>query len=188
MNPTDPFRTPERLALRSVVRQFIEKDVLPHLDSWERAGDLPRDLHLRAAQVGLLGLHYPEHAGGGGGDAVDLVVLVEEALYAGASGGLIAGLLTTGISVPHIIAAGDSEQIERWVRPTLAGEKIGALAITEPDGGSDVGGLRTSAVRDGDVYRGQRREDLHHLRLPRRLRGDRGPDRRAGLPTGSRCW
>lgn len=149
---TDPFRTPERLALRRVVRQFIAGEVLPYQDSWERAGELPRDLHVSAAQVGLLGLHYPESAGGGGGDAVDLVTLVEEAVYAGASGGLIAGLLTTGISVPHLIAAGDSEQIERWVRPTLAGTAIGALAITEPDGGSDVGGLRTTAVRDGDHY------------------------------------
>ncbi|HUR73461.1 MAG TPA: acyl-CoA dehydrogenase family protein [Sporichthya sp.] len=152
MSSTDPFRTPERLALRRVVRQFIEKEVLPHLDSWERAGELPRELHVAAGQVGLLGVHYPEPAGGGAGDAVDLVTLVEEALYAGASGGLIAGLLTTGISVPHLIAAGDEAQITRWVRPTLAGELIGALAITEPDGGSDVGGLRTTAVRDGDVY------------------------------------
>jgi acyl-CoA dehydrogenase len=149
---TDPFRTPERLALRRVVRQFISSEVLPYQDAWERAGELPRDLHVSAAQVGLLGLHYPESAGGGGGDAVDLVTLVEEAVYAGASGGLIAGLLTTGISVPHLIAAGDPEQIERWVRPTLAGTAIGALAITEPDGGSDVGGLRTTAVRDGDHY------------------------------------
>lgn len=152
MSSTDPFRTPERVALRRVVRRFVEKDVLPELDSWERAGELPRDLHLTAAKVGLLGLHYPEQAGGGGGNAVDLVTLVEEACYAGASGGVIAGLLTTGISVPHLIAAGDPGQIERWVRPTLAGELIGALAITEPDGGSDVGGLRTTAVRDGDHY------------------------------------
>ncbi|MBA3691808.1 MAG: acyl-CoA dehydrogenase family protein, partial [Actinobacteria bacterium] len=152
MNSADPFRTPERLALRQVVRRFIEKEVLPDLDSWERSGKLPRELHRAAGEVGLLGLHYPEAAGGGDGDAIDLVVLVEEALYAGASGGLIAGLLTTGISVPHIIAAGDEAQISLWVRPTLAGDLIGALAITEPDGGSDVGGLRTTAVRDGDHY------------------------------------
>lgn len=152
MNSADPYQTPERLALRQVVRSFVEKEVLPHLDSWERVGELPRDLHVAAAKVGLLGLHYPEAGGGGGGDAVDLVTLVEEACYAGASGGLIAGLLTTGISVPHIIAAGDEAQIERWVRPTLAGELIGSLAITEPDAGSDVGGIRTTAVRDGEQY------------------------------------
>jgi acyl-CoA dehydrogenase len=152
MSSTDPFRTPERLALRRVVRQFISQEVLPHQDSWERAGELPRSLHESAGAVGLLGLHYPESVGGGGGDAVDLVVLVEEAVYAGASGGLIAGLLTTGISLPHLIAAGDPEQISRWVTPTLAGSLIGALAITEPDGGSDVGGLRTTAVRSGDEF------------------------------------
>ncbi|MBY4576319.1 acyl-CoA dehydrogenase, partial [Gordonia paraffinivorans] len=62
------------------------------------------------------------------------------------------GLFTHGISLPHLIAAGDPEQIDRWVRPTLAGEKIGSLAITEPGGGSDVGNLTTKAVRDGDHY------------------------------------
>ncbi len=148
----DPYRTPERLALRQLVRAFVVNEVLPHQDSWERAGELPGDLHLAAARVGLLGLQYPESAGGGGGDAIDLVTLTEEALYAGAAGGLIASLFTTGISVPHLIAAGDPGQIERWVRPALAGTAIGALAITEPDGGSDVAGLRTTAVRDGDSY------------------------------------
>src|SRR6185503_10769564 len=71
---------------------------------------------------------------------------------AGASGGLFASLFTCGISVPHLIAAGDREQIDKWVRPTLRGEMIGSLAITEPGGGSDVGHLRTTAVRDGDHY------------------------------------
>ncbi|GAA0637302.1 acyl-CoA dehydrogenase family protein [Sporichthya brevicatena] len=148
----DPYRTPERLALRQLVRSFVSNEVLPHQDSWERAGELPRELHVAAARVGLLGLHYPESAGGGGGDAIDLVTLTEEALYAGAAGGLIASLFTTGIAVPHLIAAGDPAQIDRWVRPALAGTAIGALAITEPDGGSDVAGLRTTAVRDGDSY------------------------------------
>jgi acyl-CoA dehydrogenase len=149
---TDPFRTPERTALRETVRRFVTAEVLPYLDEWERAGELPRSLHERAAAVGLLGLSYPEEVGGGGGDAVDALVVAEELHYAGASGGLFASLFTSGISLPHLIAAGDADQIERWVRPTLAGQKIGALAITEPDGGSDVAAIRTTAKRDGEDY------------------------------------
>ncbi|GAA3038775.1 acyl-CoA dehydrogenase [Actinokineospora globicatena] len=144
-----PFETPERRELRATVRRFMAAEVLPHLDSWERAGELPRSLHRAAAKVGLLGVAFPEEAGGEGGDLIDAMVVVEEMHYAGASGGLIAGLLTCGIALPHLVAAG---QVDRWVRPTLAGDMIGALAITEPDGGSDVAGIRTTAVRDGDDY------------------------------------
>jgi acyl-CoA dehydrogenase len=95
---------------------------------------------------------FPEAVGGGGGDLIDALCLVEELMLAGASGGLVAGLLTCGIAVPHLAAAGDAAQVERWVRPTLAGELIGALAVTEPGGGSDVARLATTAVRDGDAY------------------------------------
>jgi acyl-CoA dehydrogenase len=149
---SDPFRTPERSALRETVRRFVTSDVLPHLDEWERAGELPRSLHERAAALGLIGLSYPEHVGGGGGDALDALVLAEEVHYAGASGGLFASLFTSGISLPHLVAAGDAAQLERWVRPTIEGRMIGSLAITEPDGGSDVAGIRTTAKRDGDDY------------------------------------
>jgi acyl-CoA dehydrogenase len=149
---TDPFRTPERQALRETTRRFVEKDVSPHLDEWERAGELPRDLHRKAGDLGLLGVAFPESAGGGGGDLVDATTVTEEIHYAGGSGGLVASLFTSGIALPHIVSAGDPAQIERWVRPTLAGEMIGSLAVTEPDGGSDVANLRTTARRDGDHY------------------------------------
>jgi acyl-CoA dehydrogenase len=127
-------------------------EVLPHLDQWERDGELPRELHKKAGQLGLLGVAFPEAVGGGGGSLLDALAVVEELQYAGGSGGLVASLLTCGIAVPHIVAAGNQDQIDRWVRPTLDGELIGALAITEPDGGSDVASLRTSARRDGDVF------------------------------------
>jgi acyl-CoA dehydrogenase len=149
---TDPFATPERAALREAVTGFMRSAVLPNLDNWERAGELPRALHRQAAELGLLGLAFPESVGGGGGDAVDAVVLCEQMHYVGGSGGLFAGLFTSGIALPHIVAAGDRGQIERWVRPTINGELIGSLAITEPDGGSDVAGIRTSAKRDGDEF------------------------------------
>ncbi|MEV6287950.1 acyl-CoA dehydrogenase family protein [Kribbella sp. NPDC051770] len=137
---------------RSSVRRFMAAEVLPSLDDWERAGELPRELHKKAGALGLLGVGFPESVGGGGGSLQDAIEVVEEMHYSGGSGGLVASLLTCGIAVPHIVASGNQAQIDRWVRPTLAGELIGALAITEPDGGSDVASLRTTARRDGDHY------------------------------------
>lgn len=146
------WNSPERDALRKTVRGFVEREILPNVDEWERTGELPRELHRKAAAAGLLGAGFPEEAGGGGGDGADAVVVCEEMHQAGAPGGVFASLFTCGIAVPHMIASGDARLIEEFVAPTLAGEKIGALAITEPGGGSDVGHLRTTAVRDGDHY------------------------------------
>jgi acyl-CoA dehydrogenase len=146
------FDTPERLALRETCRAFVAREILPNLAQWERDGEIPRELHKRTADVGLLAVGAPEKVGGSGGDIIDGTVVTEAFLEAGASSGLLAGLFTHGIAVPHMIAAGDPDQLERFVRPTLLGEKIGALGVTEPDGGSDVASLRTKAVRDGDHY------------------------------------
>jgi acyl-CoA dehydrogenase len=143
------FDTAERRALRETVRRFVQAEILPHQDEWERAGEVPRELHARAARAGLIGLAYPESVGGGGGGPVEALVLAEELHYAGAAGGVFAALFTSGIALPHLIAAGDPDQLDRWVRPTLEGRLIGALAITEPDGGSDVAALRTTATLDG---------------------------------------
>ena len=137
---------------RSSVRRFMDAEVLPQLDQWERDGELPRELHKKAGAIGLLGVGFPEAVGGGGGSLLDAIDVVEEMHYAGGSGGLVASLLTCGIALPHIVAAGNERQLERWVRPTLTGELIGALAITEPGGGSDVASIRTTARRDGDVF------------------------------------
>jgi acyl-CoA dehydrogenase len=137
---------------RASVRRFMTTEVLPQLDQWERDGELPLELHKKAAQIGLLGVGFPEAVGGGGGSLPDALAVVEEMHYAGGSGGLVASLLTCGIALPHIVATGNQEQIERWVRPTLDGELIGALAITEPDGGSDVASIRTTARREGDYF------------------------------------
>ena len=146
------WHTPEREQLRKTVRAFAEREVLPYVDDWERIGELPRDLHLKAARAGLLGAGFPESVGGDGGDGADAVVICEEMHQSGSPGGVFASLFTCGIAVPHMIAAGDQRLIDTYVRPTLAGEKIGSLAITEPGGGSDVGHLTTRAelVPDGD--------------------------------------
>ncbi len=146
------WTTPERRQLRESVRAFAERAILPHIEEWELAGELPRELSRRTASAGLLGVGFPEDVGGEGGDAADVAIICEELHEAGVPGGVFASLFTVGIAVPHMIAAGDPVLIERFVTPTLRGELIGSLAITEPGGGSDVGHLRTTAVRDGDHY------------------------------------
>jgi acyl-CoA dehydrogenase len=159
MSPTDviapavdPWSTPERVALRGLARDFVAREISPNMDEWERDGELPRDLHRKAAGVGLLGVGFAEEVGGSGGNAIDSAILTEEILHGGGSTGVCAALFTQGIAVPHIAAHGSPELVDRYVRPTLAGELIGSLGVTEPGAGSDVANLRTRAVRDGDEY------------------------------------
>lgn len=146
------WNTPEREQLRATVRDFAAREILPYADEWERAGEIPRDLHRKAGELGLLGVQFPESAGGSGGDGADAVIVCEELHQSGVPGGTFASLFTCGIAVPHIIASGNRDLIERFAIPTLRGGMIGSLAITEPGGGSDVGHLTTRAERDGDHY------------------------------------
>jgi acyl-CoA dehydrogenase len=144
--------TRERDALRRTAAAFTRSEVVPHLDAWEEAGEVPRSLHRAAGELGLLGVGFPEEVGGSGGDLLDEIALMEGMLEAGASSGLLAALFTGGIALPHLAATGTPEQVDRWVRPALAGELVCSLAVTEPGGGSDVAALRTTARRDGDAY------------------------------------
>ncbi|MFD9961708.1 acyl-CoA dehydrogenase family protein [Amycolatopsis sp. NPDC058986] len=146
------FDTPERTLLRDTVHRFVDTEIYPHLPEWERAGSIPRDVHRKAADAGLLGIAIPEAVGGQGGDVLDGVVATEAWFEAGGSSGAHSALFTLGIATPHIVASGDEYLIDRYVRPTAAGDKIGSLGVTEPDAGSDVAALRTTAVRDGDHY------------------------------------
>jgi acyl-CoA dehydrogenase len=141
----------DQLALQETARTFVTREVVPFLQEWEDAGEIPRALHVTAAKQGLLGVGFPEEVGGLG-DVLDTVALSEAMFEAGASSGLMAGLFTHGIALPHIVASGNADLIDRYVRPTLAGELIGSLAVTEPGGGSDVAGITTTAKRDGDHY------------------------------------
>jgi acyl-CoA dehydrogenase len=134
--------------LHQLGSEFVRREVAPYLQEWEDAGEVPRALHRAAAAQGLLGVSFAESVGGEGGDLLDSVDLQEGMLEAGASSGLLAALFTGGIALPHIAAHGSPDLIGRFVRPTLAGERIGALAVTEPGGGSDVARLRTTARRD----------------------------------------
>jgi acyl-CoA dehydrogenase len=115
------WETDERRALRAMVAEFTEKEVVPHLADWEDAGEVPRELHRKAAEVGLLGAGFPEEVGGSGGDAVDAFLVAEQMILSGGSGGLVAALFTHGIALPHIVASGNADLVERFVRPTLAG-------------------------------------------------------------------
>jgi acyl-CoA dehydrogenase len=139
-------------ALRDTVGAFTRREIVPHLDAWERAGEVPRDLHAAAAKLGLIGVGFPAEVGGAGGDYTDVVAMTEAFCEAGASSGLLAALFTSGIAVPHMVDVGDPSLVDRFVRPTLAGELVGSLAVTEPDGGSDVAAIRTRARRDGEHY------------------------------------
>lgn len=154
MNVTasSPFYNEDHDSFRQQVRRFVEREIFPNVERWEAAEELPRELHARAAEAGLLQIGFP--AACGGVEVPDLfymVVLTEELARAG-SGGVIASLLSHGIASPPIAHVGSREQQQRFVAPVLAGEKIAALAITEPGGGSDVANLKTRAIRDGDHY------------------------------------
>lgn len=146
------FETEEHAALRAQVRRFAAAEVAPHADQWEEAEEFPVELYAKAGKAGILGIGYPEELGGSGGDFTHLLVAGEEKILAGKSVGVTVGLGSHGIALPPIVRFGTEEQKRRFVPPVLRGEKIAALAITEPGGGSDVARLKTRAVRDGEHY------------------------------------
>jgi acyl-CoA dehydrogenase len=146
------FEGDEHAALRAQIRRFAEREVAPHAHAWDEAQEFPRELYVEAAEVGLLGVGYPESLGGTGGDIGHALCAFEELVLGGKSVGVKVGLGTHGIALPPILALGTDEQKQRWVPPVLAGRKVAALAITEPGAGSDVAAISTRAVRDGDFY------------------------------------
>jgi acyl-CoA dehydrogenase len=146
------FEGDEHASLRGQIRRFAQDEIAPHAHAWDEAKGFPRELYRKAAAVGLLGVGYPEALGGGGGDIGHAMAAFDELVVTGKSVGVKVGLGTHGIALPPIMALGSDEQKRRWVPPVLAGEKIAALAITEPGAGSDVAAITTRAVRDGDHY------------------------------------
>ncbi len=137
--------------VRKAVREFIKKEVHPFIDEWEEAEEFPVELYKKAAEVGILGMGYPEELGGTPGDIFFQVIISEELMRSG-SGGLTSGLGSLNIALPPIIAFGTKEQKKKFAAPVLAGQRIAALGITEPCGGSDVANIQTTAEKDGDVY------------------------------------
>ena len=155
--PRRPFYTDEHEALRDTVRRFVAKEIRPNAEAWDEAGIFPRELYGKAGEVGLLGLGFPEAYGGVEADTFSSLLVAEEVALGG-SGGVAAGMMSHGIGAPPIAAFGSEELKQRVLPGILAGEKICALAISEPSGGSDVANLQTVAERDGDHYviRGQK--------------------------------
>ena len=141
-----------RDALAATVERFARAEIAPHLTAWDAAGEFPRALYRRAADLGLLGLGYPEAYGGTPAPhALRLPMWVALCRY-GASGGVLASLLSHNIGLPPVLALGSEDVKREVIPPVLAGARIAALAITEPGGGSDVAALRTTAQREGGDY------------------------------------
>jgi acyl-CoA dehydrogenase len=138
--------------VRQTVRKFVDREIRPNVQDWEEQGTFPRELYQKAGEAGILGIGYPEIYGGTEGDIFLKVAAAEEIVRCG-SGGVAAGLGSLDIGLPPILRSGKETLKERLVPPILRGEKICALAITEPDAGSDVGGIKTKAVREGTHYR-----------------------------------
>lgn len=137
--------------VRETVRKFVEREIKPYVEEWEEQGEFPRGLYRKAGDAGILSIGYPEEYGGSGGDIFVKIASSEELMRCG-SGGIVAGLGSLDISIPHILALGTDEQKSRFVPPVLKGDRISALGITEPDAGSDVANIRTRAVVKGDHY------------------------------------
>jgi acyl-CoA dehydrogenase len=138
---------------RLAVRSFVEKELRPHAEEWERAGDFPmREVFPRAGSMGLFGAKYELDYGGTGPDLVADAVITEELSRCG-SGGVAAALgAHKDLGPYYVYRFGNEGQRRRWLVPAIAGEQIGALAVTEPGAGSDVGGIQTKAVRDGSDW------------------------------------
>ena len=139
--------------VRESVRKFVAEHITPNINEWEESGSFPRELYHLAGDAGILGLGYAECYGGVGEGDVFMKVAASEELMRSGSGGLVASLGSLDIALPTIAKWGSEELKQRVIPEVLSGRKIAALAITEPSGGSDVAGLKTRAVSDGDYYR-----------------------------------
>jgi len=147
----NPYYTAEHEAFRTQVRRFVAREITPHAAAWDEAETFPRELYAKAAEVGLLGLGFPEEYGGIPADRFHGIIAGQELARCGA-GGICASLMSHTIGTPPIAKLGSPELKARVLPEVLAGRKIAALAITEPSGGSDVANLRTAARREGDFY------------------------------------
>src|SRR5919106_6856834 len=143
--------TEEHDQLRESIRSFVTKELAPHAEEWEET-TFPDWVFARMGELGLLGLSYPEEYGGQGGDYPCNIVLAEEMVHSGSSGLAMGIAVHTDMATPPIHLFGTEEQKQRYLVPSIAGQRISCLGITEPDAGSDVAGIKTRAVRDGDEY------------------------------------
>ncbi len=148
---TAPLNGPEHDEFRATTRRFIHDEVMPHHDRWERDGQVPKALWQRAGQLGLLCPTMPEEYGGSEASFAFSAIIAEEMASAGATGPLF--YLHSDIVAPYLLHYGNQQQKQRWLPPMARGEVITAIGMTEPDTGSDLAAIRTTAVPEGDHWR-----------------------------------
>ena len=147
-----PYFTSDHELLRDSLRRFIGERVLPVADSWEEAGCVPRAILQEMGRLGFLGIRYAEEYGGSALDTLSTVVLAEELGRSTYGGFAVTVLVHTDMAAPHLHHGGTPEQKLKYMPPIIRGEKIAAVAMTEPDAGSDLASMRTTARRDGDAW------------------------------------
>ncbi|MDO6760173.1 acyl-CoA dehydrogenase family protein [Tamlana sp. 2_MG-2023] len=146
------YFTEEHNLFRKSLQDFLQKEVVPHIDKWEQTGEIERFIWKKFGEMGFLGIKYPEAYGGMDLDLFYTIILLEE-LQKVNSGGFAAAIWAhVYLAMTHLNAEGSEAIKQKYLTPSISGEKIGCLCITEPFGGSDVAGLRTTAVKDGDSY------------------------------------
>ena len=150
--PESTYITSEHELLRDQVARFVADEVEPHGAAWEEQGSVPRDVLRRMGELGFLGLMYPAEYGGAASDPITNLVFAEALSQSTFGGFIVTVLVHTDMASPHLHHAGTKEQLARYMPAIVRGEKITAVAVTEPDAGSDVAGIRTRAQRDGDSW------------------------------------
>ncbi|GAL90798.1 acyl-CoA dehydrogenase family protein [Jejuia pallidilutea] len=149
---TSMYFTEEHNLFRKSLQDFLKKEVVPHIDDWEKSGEIDKSVWLKFGEMGFLGINYPEAYGGLDLDLFYTVVLLEELQKINSGGFAAAVWAHVYLAMTHLNAEGDEAIKEKYLAPSVSGEKIGCLCITEPFGGSDVAGMRTTAVKKGDSY------------------------------------
>jgi len=147
-----PYFNEEHALLRQQVRRFVEHEIAPNGEAWEKDGCVPRELLRKMGDLGFLGLMHEEKYGGSGMDVRAAVILAEELARSSFAGVTITALVHTNMASPHLANAGSDEQKSRYLPDIIAGKKITAICVTEPSAGSDVAGIRTRARREGDDW------------------------------------
>ncbi|MFT5925386.1 MAG: acyl-CoA dehydrogenase [Rubritalea sp.] len=146
------YFTEEHEAFRQSFRDFLNKEAVPHIERWEETGHIDREIFQKMGEMGYFGLYYPEEYGGLDLDFFYTVIFLEEMQRVNSGGFAAAMWVQAFLGAQHLLKEGDDRIKQEYLVPTLTGEKIGCLAITEPFGGSDVAGMRTTAIKDGDHY------------------------------------
>ena len=147
-----PLFSEEQHMLREQIRRFVEQEVVPHAEAWETQGFVPREVLRKMGELGFLGIRYPEEYGGSDMNTLGSVILAEELGRSTFGGFAVTVTVHTDMASPHLANFGNKTQKDKYFADLIAGRKICAVGVTEPDAGSDVAGIRTTAVADGDDY------------------------------------